>query len=744
MAKDEPFYPFFLLSDIGLLKGFPRRRFRYQELEGPGHYRYLIVFADWNAYWNALHHLEQAANVHQAREQYAYVVAGAEQQYLMQSGRTLFKSMAFEDLHRMQLDIETYTEQEFSNARRSSDRILLIALHDNRGWSHVVDGRAAGEGAMLREMVRIIRERDPDVIEGHNLLGFDLPYLLERARLCGIDLAIGRDDSTPRTFGTSIRFAERVVDYTAFEVAGRHVIDTYLQVLGFDAVKRDMPGYGLKAAARYFGLAAEERTYVDGPEISHVWRSDPDRLVRYALDDVIETERLARQLSGSAFYLAQMVPMPFGQATRTGPAAKIESLFVREYLRRRAALPRAEWGTQTTGGYTDVFFTGVAEPVVYADVESLYPSIMLRYDVAPESDHLGLFRDLVRRLTKLRLEAKKAMKTTEDPDVRVELDARQSSYKILINSFYGQLGFSRALFNDFSEADRVAKIGQDILRSMIREIASAGGKVIEVDTDGVFFVPPPDVVGRRAEAAFIQRLNATMPAGIRIGFEGRYQKMLSYKMKNYALLGYDDKLRFKGSSLISRSNERFGRKFVREAIRRLVDDDVAGLHKLYLHVRDRIIQHDWDDVNEFSRSETIKDGVDQYLSDVERGRRPKAASYELAIRRAQRTGRQLRKGDRVTYYVTGQAPDVKAFENCRLADEWDAENPDENSGYYLRRLDEFALKFEPFFRPHEFRLIFSPEDLFGFSAEGIQVLSHERPTDPSLAAGEETIETPAN
>ena len=39
-----------------------------------------------------------------------------------------------------------------------------------------------------------------------------------------------------------------------------------------------------------------------------------------------------------------------------------------------------------SGGYTDIFVTGVVGPVVYADVESLYPSIMLHYDVRPHAD----------------------------------------------------------------------------------------------------------------------------------------------------------------------------------------------------------------------------------------------------------------------------------------------------------------------------------------------------------------------
>ena len=740
--EDVPFYPFFFLSDAGLLKGFTRSRYKCQELNGPGFYRYAVAFSSWPAYWDAIRHIERSAG-EDARKP-LYLINSPAQQYLVQSGRTLFKGMAFDDIHRMQIDIETYTEHEFPNARRPDDRIVLIALHDNRGWNALIDGRHYAEEAMLRRLAEIVQSRDPDVIEGHNILGFDFPYILERARLHGVSLSMGRDGSVPRTFTSSVRAAERAVEFTAVDIAGRHVIDTYFQVLAYDVIKRDMPGYSLKAAARYFGFASPNRTYVDGGDIARTWREDPERLARYAMDDVQETEELARRLSGSTFYLTQIVPMPYGQASRVGPAAKIESLFIREYLRRKEALPHSEWGTQTAGGYTDVFFTGVAGPIVYADVESLYPSIMIHYGIKPKGDSLGLFGDLLQQLTALRIESKTAMKASESREQRSELDARQASFKILINSFYGQLGFSLALFNDFSEADRVAQVGQEILRKIIRMIVHEGGRVIEVDTDGVLFVPPHYVRGKKQETTFVRHLNRAMPPGIRIGFEGRYRKMLSYKKKNYALLEYDGRLRFKGSSLVSRSTERFGRRFVREAIRRLLEEDIEGLHRLYLETRDQIVRHAWEGVETFCRTETLKDTVDQYRSDVEKGRRPRSASYELSIGRARRTGQPVRKGDRVSFYVTGQSAGVTAFENCRLAEEWNPDDPDENTAFYLKRLDEFAHKFGPFFRPHDFRLIFSPEDLFGFSSADIRLQFHERPVNAIIGDGASHSASPSD
>ncbi len=737
VEHEESFFPFFFLSDASLLSGLDRD-FWCKTMEGKNFYRHLAAFRTWGAYWDAVRQVERRTDSDESWPDEMYRAGSPVQQYLLQTGRTCLLDMTLDDLHRLQLDIEVYAEGGFPNADRPEDKIIIVALSDNRGWDEVLHLRdGIDEATLLEELVYVLRDRDPDVIEGHNIFEFDIAYLLDRCDLHDVDFAIGRDGSTPRTYDSSMRFAERTVDYPAVDIVGRHVIDTYFQVMSFDVFSRDLPDYSLKTAARYFDLAPEERTYIEGTEISTAWREDRATLLDYALDDVIETKRLAGHLSGSTFYLAQMLPMTYGSSARRGPAAKIESLFVREYLRRRHALPRSEWGSQSMGGYTDIFRTGVMGPIVYADVESLYPSIMLNYDVQPSGDEIDLFPQLLERLTDLRLQTKQDMKAAEDEEVRSELDARQSSYKVLINSFYGVLGFSLSAFNDFEEADRVARTGQQILRELIDEIRDRGGTVIEVDTDGVLFVPPARIRGEQDEIDFTVGLTEAMPEGIRVGFDGRFKKMLSYKKKNYALLTYDDDLKFKGSSLISRSNEAFGRHFVRQAIRRLLEHDVAGLHDLYVDTRTKIIEHDWESAESFARTESLKDTIEQYETDVTEGNRPRAAAYELAKEKAEETGQPVRKGDRISYYITGDDANVTAFKHCKRADDWDPADPDENTAYYLKRLDEFAKKFEPFFDEHDFRLVFSPEDLFGFSAEGIEIQQTEHEPDVQAAPDED-------
>lgn len=724
--EEAPFFPFFFLADRKPLDGFPRKHW-IKHLDGDGFYRYLCAFEEWSTMWEAVRHilgrhnagtLTKASSHTELDILHLYTDPAA--QYLLQTGRTLFKGMRFEDLRRLQVDIETYTtpSYKFSSASRPGDRIILIALSDNTGWKHLIDGKKLEEREMLRELVRIIREQDPDVIEGHNIFNFDLPYIVKRCELNRVPFNIGRDGSTPVVFDTRTSFGERSFEYSITEAAGRHIVDTLILVQAFDMVKRNMESHGLKYAAKYFGISSPDRTYIPGERIAWYWDHEPATLMAYAMDDATETRKLSERLSGSPFYLTRMIPFNYGYVARMGSAAKIESLLVREYLRLKHSIPQPTEGTQTTGGYTDMFVTGVVGPILHVDVESLYPSIMISSDMSPASDVKGIFLQLLKELTSLRLDTKRAMKDATDPAEHSRLDAMQSSFKILINSFYGYLGYARGLFNDFSRADMVTQTGQELLRRMIRHISDRGGTVIEVDTDGIFFVPPASVAKADSVQLFIDELCSAMPPGITVALDGRYTRMLSYKKKNYALLGYDGTLTIKGSSLISRSIERFGRTYLRQCIQLLLKEDFNGLHALYLQYRRDIIEHKLD-VQEFARVETLKDPLPLYLDEVKTGKRNKSAPYEVALT----LERAADRNTRVSYYITGNDPNPRSFENCKSATAWDPNFPDENTAFYLRRLDEFSAKFKPFFKPGDHRSIFSDEDLFPFDSQGVSLIT---------------------
>jgi DNA polymerase elongation subunit (family B) len=149
------------------------------------------------------------------------------------------------------------------------------------------------------------------------------------------------------------------------------------------------------------------------------------------------------------------------------------------------------------------------------------------------------------------------------------------------------LGYAFGLFNDFSEAERVTTTGQELLKEMIKKIIDAGGTPVEVDTDGVFFIPPEHTTEFQ-EKELVQKISEEMPEGINIGFDGRYKAMLSYKKKNYCLIYYDGKVKVKGSAFRSRGIEPFCRIFIKEAIKKILQKNIQGLHELFLKTHEDI------------------------------------------------------------------------------------------------------------------------------------------------------------
>lgn len=735
--RDENLFPFFHLSDKRFLQNFPQDHW-IKKLNGTNFYQYVCAFPSVSIMWDAVSHSIKQINKELKTGYNSYIETehiflrpDMNTQYLLQSGKTLFNGMSFGDIHRLQLDIETYSKNyKFSNAERIDDRIILISLSDNRGWETVLGGKNTSEKKLLEQCIKIIREKDPDVIEGHNIFNFDLPYILRRCELVNIEFAVGRDGSPPVGNRSRLSFAENFIEYTSYEIAGRHIIDTWLLVQSFDMTKRNMESHGLKYAAKYFGIAHPDRTYIEGDKISWYWDNDVETLKKYAVDDVLETRGISEKLSGSIFYLAQLLPFNYGTIAKLGAAAKIESVFIREYLRQRQSIPRPQKGSQTSGGYTDIFATGVYGPIVHADVESLYPSIMLTKKIKPVTDDLNIFPLALEHLTEQRISAKRALATLNDEQERASVDALQSSFKILINSFYGYLGYAKGLFNDYQQADVITSTGQQFLKKLIYEIEIHNGVVLEVDTDGIYFIPPDNVSGEEAERKFVDQLSSSLPEGINLGFNGRYQKMLSYKKKNYALLHYTDRISIRGSSLISRSIERFGRSYIQQCIDALINNRISELHGLYIELEKTIREHGMD-INDFARSDILKDTLDAYSNDVREGKRNRSAAYEIALR----SSRRYKLGSRVRYYITGDDANVRGFENAKEVSEWDANFPDENTAYYLKRLEEFSSKFEIFFSEKDFKQIFSTEDLFGFDPSSIHIINTQLKSESEKPEG---------
>src|SRR5213594_342285 len=319
---------------------------------------------------------------------------------------------------------------------------------------------------------------------------------------------------------------------------------------------------------------------------------------------------------------------------------------------------------------------------------------MLVYDYFPKRDELRIFPGLLQDLRDFRIKAKELARVAETTEAKVYFSALQFTFKILINSFYGYLGFQMGHFNDFGVANQVTAKGRELIQSAVAWLREKGAMVIEIDTDGIYFVPPKEIETVEDEESLIQMLAATLPKGIESELDGRYLAMFSYKMKNYALLDHKGRLLIKGSGLRSRGLELFQRQWMEEMLLLLLKGErekVPALYQRYLED----LEHHRMDISMLMKTETLQDSLETYRAKIREKKRNPAAAYELALT----SERPYQPGDQISYYVTGEGAKVKANENCKLATQWDPKNPDENVEHYKAKLKELYEKFRPFIEP---------------------------------------------
>ena len=697
IREQARFRPWVLTKEIeGLSSNVTTR-----ELQGLGELRFVVRGEDMRSLSAAV--LGAAAkrgrSVGHLRElENDVLVLAPEEQYLDASGRTYFRGLGFDDVRRVQLDLET------TGLDPQRDRIFLIAVRDHLGEVEILDD--ANEATLISSLVAKVRALDPDVIENHNLHGFDLAFLDRRAKLRGVPLALARfgpPGLKQRAARRGVAAGERKIRFVA---PGRELIDTLDAVLRYDFATRELSGHGLKGVARHLGIAGADREHIRGDQIHEVYLRDPERVKRYARADVEEVAGISRMLGGAAFALARMAPRRYERLSDAGPATGvIDPLLVRAYLRSNQALPAhvPGDGTTHTGAALHLFAAGVARRVVKADVASLYPSLMRQYRIGPVRDRIHALLALVDRLVDQRLAAKAAAKLAPvDSMERHTHEAMSAAMKLVINSAYGYLGAGGLTrFSDIHAANEVTRRGRETLDLMCRELAARGVTLIEADTDGVYF-SVPEAWTAEDETRVVAEVGALLPPRVQLELEGRYAAMLSHEPKNYALLD-EGELILRGVAFRSSRSEPFGERFLREVIARLFADDVAGVRELFLATVSALRRREVPTYDVSSRVRMTKTPA-QYLA-IREGRRELAYEAMLASGRT-----EWSIGERVRIYRTARGLGGVIAEP--EADALPSEDPrDYDVDHYVRILrEQFASRIARALTPEDYAAVFADPD----------------------------------
>jgi DNA polymerase I len=622
------------------------------------------------------------------------VIRPLESQFLLQHRTRLYGDMGFAKLRRCQVDIETgSTGGGFSDAQLPGDRVLAVGMRSGGSNEFLIleEMSDAAEKRLLQAFNARLAAIDPDVVEGHNIFKFDLDYLRQRCRRHRVPCAWGRFGQKATFRSSRLKVAERWVDFPRCDLPGRAVVDTYLLALLNDITARELNSYGLKEVAVHFGITEEEgsgRTYIEGSRIQEAFEGDRERFRAYLGDDLRETQGLADLFLPTYFEQARTFPIALQEATLRGTTVKIDLLFLEEYYHARQSCPQPPEIRPFDGGYTRSFNEGVFRHVLHFDVASLYPSLLLNIGRNPANDSLGVFIPLLRRLLEYRLRYKQLARTSPSDEERAEAQARQAAYKILINSFYGYLGFSGARFGDGELAAEVTRRGRELLQKLIDEFGRHGCRMLEADTDGIYL--SADAFFDRPQE-LLALVVPILPAGIELEFDGSYDAMFCYKAKNYALLE-SGRIILRGSALRSRGIEPYLKRLTDSLIRFLLgvsqESPVALAEKYRAGLLDRTLP-----VAEVAKSEILGMNPEAYERFIEGGGKPRRAAAEVALQMSPRP----RMGERVTYYVTqkmkGQTSD---WQRARPLASHDPATSPYDPGYYAAKLDDWLERYGRF------------------------------------------------
>src|SRR6201993_4379024 len=317
----EPFHPFVWADsdvvDLGI---------ETEKLRGDLKYAWLITVDSWKELIALRNGLKNAG-----RDFFGFT--DPVQHYLTATGRTLFKDLPFEELKRMQLEVLV-----------NDEHVMSIALSDNTDWDELIvvdpNNLEESERNAVRRLTALIKERDPDVIEGHDLFCVHLPLLVARAKKLKTKLDWGRSGGFLRSRPSRLQIAEKTIDYPKFTIDGRHFVDTFLLAQFYDVGMRSLAGFERTDVARHFNLCdSEETSGLAGKELQRAYLDDSESFRRRALCGVRETRALSELLSPSYFIQAQIFPYNYQDVIVRGNATRIDGLFLREYFRQRHSIP---------------------------------------------------------------------------------------------------------------------------------------------------------------------------------------------------------------------------------------------------------------------------------------------------------------------------------------------------------------------------------------------------------------------
>jgi DNA polymerase elongation subunit (family B) len=275
---------------------------------------------------------------------------------------------------------------------------------------------------MWNDLNSWVKVKNPDIILGHNILSYDLPYLNKNSS----GLKWGKENTKVIFDSKESKIrkdGQQQYKFFNANINGREIVDTFFLSLKYD-IGREFPSYGLKAIEKHLGLVKEDRSWdfqtwsvkklVEAKSKGNheIWQ----KFREYCQDDSDSPIKMFDIMIPSFFYLCQSVPKTLQQMINEASGSQLDSLMIRSYLQDGYSLPKS-YPKEEFEGAVSMGVPGVYKNVRKVDVASLYPSLGITLNLYPE--HLG----------------EQFSKIYEDGIVKPRLEAKKNGDKVMADGF---------------------------------------------------------------------------------------------------------------------------------------------------------------------------------------------------------------------------------------------------------------------------------------------------------------------
>ena len=516
------------------------------------------------------------------------------------------------------MDIEVACENGFPDVEASAEEMLCITIKDMNTKEVFVWGTREfnppegveffvfwTEQEMLNHFVRWWAENTPDVLTGWNVNLYDVPYICRR-----VNRVLG--EKWMKTLSPWNRANEREINimgrtHIAYDLSGINILDYLDLYKKFTYTNQE--SYRLDHIA-FVELGQRKLDHSEYENFKDFYTSDWQKFVEYNIQDVELIDRLEDKMK----LIELAVTMAYDAKVNLEDVysqVRMWDTMIYNYLKDRDIVVPPRRGSKKdekyAGAYVKEPVPGLYDWVVSFDLNSLYPHLIMQYNISPETlvetrhptatvdkllrqeisidgeycvcangaqyrkDIHGFLPEIMQKIydertiyKKRMLAAKQDIENAKTPAETLALQKDVSKFnniqmarKIQLNSAYGAIGNQYFRYYSLANAEAITLSGQVSIRWIENKINGYLNKllsteevdyVIASDTDSIYLNLGPLVSKFFAnksgdKAAIVSLLDKVCQEKLETFIECAYQELASY------VSAYEQKMKMKRENI---------------------------------------------------------------------------------------------------------------------------------------------------------------------------------------------------